>query len=132
MASNKQVRMARHAARGFTLLEIMVVLAIIALIAGGVGVMVFSRFKKAQEKTAKTRVGEIASATMQYMMDNNNDCPGSLQVLEQQKYLKKGFKDPWGKDFILVCPGSHDSDVDVSSAGPDRQEGTADDIKNWE
>ena len=50
-----------------------------------------------------------------------------------QKYLQKGMKDPWGKDFILKCPGSNDTDgADVSSAGPDKAEGTADDVKSWE
>lgn len=118
---------------GFTLLEIMVVLAIIGLIVGSVGVMVFNRFKKAQSQTAKTRVTEISNATTQFMLDNGNSCPRSLEDLVAQKYLKKGLKDPWGKDFIFRCPGTNDTDgADVVSAGPDKQEGTADDIKSWE
>jgi general secretion pathway protein G len=118
---------------GFTLLEIMVVLAIIGLIVGSVGVMVFNRFKKAQVQTAKTRVTEISNATTQFMLDNNNSCPRSLDELVSQKYLKKGLKDPWGKDFIFRCPGTSDTDgADVASAGPDKQEGTQDDIKSWE
>jgi general secretion pathway protein G len=118
---------------GFTLLEIMVVLAIIGLIVGSVGVMVFNRFKKAQIQTAKTRVTEISNATTQFMLDNNNNCPRGLDDLVSQKYLKKGLKDPWGKDFIFRCPGTSDTDgADVASAGPDKQEGTADDIKSWE
>jgi general secretion pathway protein G len=118
---------------GFTLLEIMVVLAIIGLIVGSVGVMVFNRFKKAQSQTAKTRVMEISNATTQFMLDNNNSCPRGLDELVTQKYLKKGLKDPWGKDFIFRCPGTSDTDAaDVASAGPDKQEGTADDIKSWD
>jgi len=118
---------------GFTLLEIMVVLAIIGLIVGSVGVMVFNRFKKAQVQTAKTRVTEISNATTQFMLDNNNTCPRGLDELVSQKYLKKGLKDPWGKDFIFRCPGTSETDgADVISAGPDKQEGTADDIKSWE
>jgi general secretion pathway protein G len=125
-------RRSRHD-RGFSLLEIMVVLAIIGLIVGSVGVMVFNRFKKAQVSTAKTRVTEIANATMQFMLDNSNNCPRSLDDLVAQKYLKKGLKDPWGKDFIYRCPGTNDTDgADVISAGPDKAEGTADDVKSWE
>jgi general secretion pathway protein G len=125
-------RRSRHD-RGFSLLEIMVVLAIIGLIVGSVGVMVFNRFKKAQVSTAKTRVTEIANATMQFMLDNSNSCPRSLDDLVAQKYLKKGLKDPWGKDFIYHCPGTNDTDgADVISAGPDKAEGTADDVKSWE
>ncbi|HVR62974.1 MAG TPA: type II secretion system protein GspG [Polyangia bacterium] len=126
-------RAQRRRQRGFTLLEIMVVLAIIGLIVGSVGVMVFNRFKKAQVSTAKTRVTQVANAVTQYMLDNSNNCPRSIEELVAQKYLQKGMKDPWGKDFILRCPGTNDTDgADVSSAGPDKTEGTADDVKSWE
>ena len=119
--------------RGFTLLEIMVVLAIIGLIVGSVGVMVFNKFKKAQVQIAKTRVTQVSNAITQYMLDNSNNCPRSLDELVAQKYLQKGMKDPWGKDFIMRCPGTNDTDgADVSSAGPDKAEGTADDVKSWE
>jgi type II secretion system protein G len=111
----------------------MVVLAIIGLIVGSVGVMVFNRFKKAQVQTAKTRVTEISNATTQYMLDNSNNCPRGIDDLVAQKYLKKGLKDPWGKDFIFRCPGTNDTDgADVISAGPDKQEGTQDDITSWQ
>ncbi|HEX3698489.1 MAG TPA: type II secretion system protein GspG [Polyangia bacterium] len=131
--TNAGGRAGRPRQRGFTLLEIMVVLAIIGLIVGSVGVMVFNRFKKAQVSTAKTRVTQVANAVTQYMLDNSNNCPRSLEELVAQKYLQKGMKDPWGKDFILRCPGTNDTDgADVSSAGPDKAEGTADDVKSWE
>ena len=123
----------RRRDRGFTLLEIMVVLAIIGLIVGSVGVMVFNKFKKAQVQIAKTRVTQVSNAITQYMLDNSNNCPRSLDELVAQKYLQKGMKDPWGKDFVMRCPGTNDTDgADVSSAGPDKAEGTADDVKSWE
>ena len=51
-----------------------------------------------------------------------------------QKYLdRSNAKDPWGKDLLFRCPGTNDTDsADISSAGPDKQEGTPDDIKSWE
>jgi general secretion pathway protein G len=131
--SHRLRRLQRRRQQGFTLLEIMVVLAIIGLIVGSVGVMVFNRFKKAQVGTAKTRVSQVSNAVTQYMLDNSNNCPRSLDELVAQKYLQKGMKDPWGKDFIMRCPGTNDTDgADVVSAGPDKAEGTADDIKSWE
>ena len=123
---------ARAAAAGFTLLEVMIVLAIIGLIAGGIGVTVFNQFKKSQVKIAKTTVGEVSGAVQQYMMENNSECPKGMEDLVAKKNLKKPVKDPWGKELIIKCPGTNDTDgADVSSSGPDKQEGTADDIKSW-
>jgi general secretion pathway protein G len=124
---------ARTAAAGFTLLEVMIVLAIIGLIAGGIGVTVFNQFKKGQVKIAKTTVGEISGAVQQYMMENNSECPKGMEDLVAKKNLKKAIKDPWGKEFTIKCPGTNDTDgADISSSGPDKQEGTADDIKSWD
>ena len=127
-------RALRSAQAGFTLLEIMVVLAIIALIAGGVGAAVFKQFKKAQVSTTRLRVKAARDATAQFMMDNNSGCPKGIDDLVSQKYLdRNNAKDPWGKDLTFKCPGTQDTDsADISSAGPDKQDGTPDDIKSWE
>jgi general secretion pathway protein G len=126
-------RLPRRRSAGFTLLEVMIVLAIIAAIASGVGVVVFNQYKKAQVKIAKERVKEVMQGVTTFMIDNNN-CPQGIEQLVGQKYLSKGAaKDPWGKEFSLKCPGTNDPEAaDVSSAGPDKQDGTPDDIKSWE
>jgi general secretion pathway protein G len=127
------LRPGRAAAAGFTLLEVMIVLALIGLIAGSIGVAVFNQFKKGQVKVAKATVSEISGAVQQYMMENNSECPRGMEDLIAKKNLKKAIKDPWGKDFIVKCPGQNDTDgADVLSTGPDKQEGTPDDIKSWE
>jgi general secretion pathway protein G len=123
-------RARRGADRGMTMLEIMIVLAIIGLVMSVVGVGVYSNYKKAQIKVARVAVNEIASKTIQYMTDNSNECPKTMDDLVAQKYMPKKQKDPWNRDFILRCPGTLNTDsIDVISLGPDGQEGTADDIK---
>ena len=131
MERKRTVAMARRTAEaGMTMLEIMIVLAIIGLVMSVVGVGVFQSFKKAQKKIAQVAVNEIASKTVQYMTDNNNECPKSVDDLVAQKYMPKKQKDPWNHDFILRCPGTVNTDgIDVVSLGPDGQEGTPDDIK---
>jgi len=125
--------LARRRQSGFTLLEIMIVLAIIAMIAGGVGVAVFKQFQKAKVSTAKLRVKAARDAVTQYMIETPS-CPHGIDELVSGKYLdRSNSKDPWGSNLTLRCPGANDTEgADVSSPGPDKQEGTADDIKSWE
>jgi len=126
-------RSQRRKDAGMTLLEVLIVLALISLVAASIGAMVFNQFNKGKLKIAKTQVSEVVGAVQQYMLDNNSDCPADVEELEAQKLVKKGLKDPWGKAFVVRCPGEQDPDgADVISMGPDKSEGTEDDINSWE
>jgi len=127
-------RAKRRRSGGFSLLEIMIVLALIGMIGAGVAVVINTSFQNAKIKIAKERLKEISQGVTTYMIDSNNTCPKSLDDLVAQKYVAKASaKDPWGKDFVMRCPGQNDPDsADVISSGPDKQDGTQDDIKSWE
>jgi len=123
----------RDISAGFTMLEIMIVVAIGAALVAGVAVVVMKNYSRTQVKLARKGVGDVVSAVTQYNIENNS-CPKSLDDLVAQKYLARpAAKDPWGKDYTLRCPGTHDTDTpDVSSSGPDKTDGTADDITSWQ
>jgi len=118
---------------GMTLIEIMVVVAIIGLLMGTVGVVAYGRFQRAKVTNAKQIVSNMKQALVHYAMDNKDPCPTDLKVLHTQKLIDKDPKDPWGEELIFKCPGEHDTEsADIVSKGPDKKEGTEDDIKSWE
>ncbi|HET6148046.1 MAG TPA: type II secretion system protein GspG [Polyangia bacterium] len=124
----------RFSGAGFSLLEIMIVLALIGMIGAGIAVVVNNSFQKAKVKIAKERIKEISQGVTTFMIDSNSSCPKSLDDLVAQKYVSRASaKDPWGKEFVMRCPGQNDTDgADITSSGPDKADGTADDIKSWE
>jgi len=122
----------RRRSRGMTLIEILVVLAIIGLIVGGVSVVAFNAFGESKIKQGYNDVINVQKACEQYMLQKNDKCPKSLQDLKAAGVVSRVQKDPWGEDFIITCPGEHGSAVDVLSYGPDKKQGGDDDIMSWE
>jgi general secretion pathway protein G len=120
--------LARASARGMTLIEIMIVVAIIAMVAGGVAVIAIPKMKEAQVQQAATGARVIRSAVSQWQLAENEygECPTVSQLVED-KQLDAGQNttDPWGQDYTITCA---DDEVIVSSTGPDKKPGNADDI----
>lgn len=127
--------------RGFTLLEIMIVVVIIGVIASIAIVNFVSVGEGAKIDLARTFVkGSLSSAIQMYQL-NNNTYPNSLDALLNRPsdasnwrgpYLKEAAIDPWGEPYQLRVPGTHNtSGFDVWSKGPDKQDGSGDDIGNW-
>lgn len=127
--TRNEIRRALARQRGMTLIEIMVVVAIISLILGGVGVMAFNRFQDAQTDTARNQCVTIAGAVLQYKVQKRGKCPKGLQELKAAGFTSQVGQDPWGNEYELKCPGEK-GEVDVISAGPDGEMGTEDDLSN--
>ena len=113
----------KAAARGMTLIEIMVVLVILGLIAGAIGYNVFSQLKEAQIKTATLDLKAISNGVDLYHVETGQ-WPDNLQQLVP-KYVKDLHKDPWGTDYSYLHTGDG---YDVYSYGPDKAQGGGDDI----
>ena len=121
--------------RGMTLLEIMIVLAIIAMVTAFlVGPRVIIAIRDAEIKTATQATVDFAySAFAQWGNDNRSKgCPSDLSEL--YPYVNnRDDKDPWGEPYILVCGDSvPTTGFGVRSKGPDKKLDTEDDIKSWE
>jgi general secretion pathway protein G len=121
----------RRRNRGMTLIEILVVLAIIGLIVGGVSVVAFSALADSKVKAAASDVIKLQAACEQFMLQKNDKCPKTMADLKAAGVVARVQKDPWGEEFQIVCPGEHGS-VDVISYGPDRKAGGGDDVVSWE
>ena len=119
---------------GFTLLELLVVVAIIGLLVGYVAPRYFGQVGKSEIVTAKAQIGAFENALDQYRLDTGRH-PATelgLNALVQHPpnepkwngpYLKKAVPlDPWGKPYVYKSPGEH-GDVDIISYGKDGQPG---------
>ena len=122
-----RARRAKRRREGMTLIEIMIVVGIIAMIAGGVAVALLPNLQKAKIKTTMTDAQALRSAVILYLSDNGKGCP-TVNDLTEGRYLdsSKRTVDAWNNEFTIGCD---DGDVLVSSAGPDGQAGTDDDIQ---
>jgi len=135
----------RSLMRGFTLLELLVVMVIIGLLAGLVAPRYFAQVGKSQVKVAKAQIDSLEKALDQYRLDVGHypSTEEGLQALVAAPsseanwagpYLRKGIPaDPWGRPYVYTQPGTH-GEYDLLSYGKDgREGGTGEDadIVNW-
>jgi general secretion pathway protein G len=136
--------------KGFTLIELMVVIAILALLGGIVAPKVIGRLRQAKPQKAKIDLTQIETGLDMYAADNGSypTTEQGLQALITKPttppeplnwsgpYVKPtDFKDPWGVVYVYVSPSTHEGyDFDLSTLGSDGQEGgteEAADVTNW-
>jgi general secretion pathway protein G len=146
MRHARRRRSARHGERGFTLVEILVVITIIGLIMGLVGPRVLNYLTESKAKAAKIQIESFSSALDLYFLDNGRypssseglgalvQRPGSVTTWNGP-YLKGAVvpNDPWGNPYQYRAPGQHGT-YDIVSFGADGQEGgtgSASDIVSW-
>jgi prepilin-type N-terminal cleavage/methylation domain-containing protein len=136
-AHKNVVRVVRKAQRGMTLLEIMIVLAILALVMGlVVGPAVMKRFGESKDKIAHATVQKYAYDAYPQWSSAHPDkqCPEKLEDLNE--YMNnKDIKDPWGGTYKMLCGSNLPAGAKglaVMSPGEDGKEGTTDDVKSWD
>lgn len=142
------------AQQGFTLMEIMIVVAILGILLGVVAVRMTGHTERARHTAAQLNIKALGSALKWFKMDNSfyPSTEQSLRALVEKPsigrvpnnwreggYLEESKvpKDPWGFDFHYQCPGTHNPQgFDLWSYGGDNQEGGQgeenEDVANWE
>lgn len=140
----------RRGRRGFTLIELMVVIVILGILAGLIIPRIMGRPDEARQTKARIMIEGIETALKLYRLDNGfyPTTEQGLRALVEAStiqpvprnwreggYLEKGKvpKDPWGNDFVYLSPGTQ-GELDLISYGADGQpggEGKNKDITNW-
>jgi len=138
----------RSRRRGFTLMELLLVMAILVILLGLVAPRFLGTQKKANVNAAKSQIGLFKSPLEMFALDMNSypttdqglssllEAPEDLENTSQWQgpYLDSDVpQDPWGRDYQYEYPPTRQERdfPDIWSVGPDGEDGTEDDIGNW-
>ena len=134
-----------HGQKGFTLIELMIVVVILGLLATIIMPKILGRPEQARRVKAKADIRSIQSALALFKTDTGR-FPSTSEGLEalvnnpgikgynSDGYLDAVPVDPWGNKYIYMSPGVHSKDYDLMSCGKDGEIGGVDDnadIESW-
>jgi general secretion pathway protein G len=127
---NEHIRYCRRAAaRGVTLVEVLIVVAIMAVISGSVTLVAIPMYKEARIKTAITGCQTVKQAAELYQSLEGvaDQCPTIQDLITGKKIDGKHSDDPWGMPYRVDCS---EGEIRVYSNGNDRKPGTPDDLRD--
>jgi general secretion pathway protein G len=143
MSGLRRSRIASRARRGFSFLEIMLVVMIIGIMVAVVGPRLVGSSESARKTSTKSQMENVKTALGIFEV-KTGEYPTTEQGLESLvkrpseipediwvKSMDEIQKDAWHRDFLYRCPGEHGTDYDLISLGRDGKEGTKDDITNF-
>jgi general secretion pathway protein G len=133
-------------ARGFTLIELMIVVVILGLLATTIMPKILDRPEQARRVKAQADIRSLQQALALFKADTGRfpttseglqalvTNPGNVKNYNTSGYLERVPLDPWGNPYIYISPGLHSKDYDLESFGKDGEDGGAEDdadIESW-
>jgi general secretion pathway protein G len=137
------IKKGKRSSRGFTLVELLLVLVILALIGGLVLPGIIGKAEGAKVKAAGSQISRLSMAVESFYLDTGITPDNLTELVGESSdvdgwngpYVKKSsLKDPWGREYVYTYPGEH-GDFDIYSLGADGQpggEGKNADINSWD